>query len=239
MTTRYFFFVLLAVGLAGSAWAAPFTGTFTKITSTDDLTTGYYVIVGSESASNSDYAMGSTVKSGHINGVYLEEITDGTTITNPDNAIVYLITSVGPNTYTFQTMLVPETDLYVYRVNNTSGGGLKIDPTYASYITCGGYDSESPIGFEFTFDGEGNNNKLQFNSSVGALYFANYSGYYTTTSTPVRLFKLEENQDPGSATEVENTEMEMQAKKIVRDGQILILRGEHTYTIQGQEIIVP
>ena len=41
--------------------------------------------------------------------------------------------------------------------------------------------------------------------------------------------------DPGSATEVENTEIEMQAKKIVRDGQILILRGEHTYTIQGQK----
>ena len=96
MTTRYFFFVLLAFGFAGSVWAAPFTGTFTKITSTDDLTTGYYVIVGSESsAENADYAMSCEIDNNNRVKVSYISITDGNTITDPSDEVVYYITKKG------------------------------------------------------------------------------------------------------------------------------------------------
>ena len=223
MTTRYFFFVLLAVGFAGSVWAAPFTGTFIKITSTDDLTTGYYVIAASEDARASYmFVMGSEVKNNRITGVDGSLTRISTTITNPDNSIVYRITKK-KNKYTF------------YNVGRS--GWLYFDGTkiniYTDSVsfTCD-YNSDSPIGFKFSYFYD-DTYKLQYNN--GQYGFSVYSGNYSIDMTPVRLFKLEESQDPGSATEVENTEMEMQAKKIVQDGQILILRGERTYTIQGQK----
>ena len=231
MTTRYFFFVLLAVGFAGSVLAAPFTGTFTKITSTDDLTTGYYVIAASESASTSpNYIMGSTIAGGLVLGIE-KSLTDSTVITNPDSVAVYLITKKGNKYYQYYSFYSVVETKYLYQTSSSSKSmGLS---TESVEFTCAGYNESSPIGFKFTLNGSSN---MYFKYYDETHVFANYSGEsYMRTNAPVRLFKLVENPDPGSATEVEKTEMEMQAKKIVRDGQILILRGEHTYTIQGQK----
>ena len=42
--------------------------------------------------------------------------------------------------------------------------------------------------------------------------------------------------EPGPATDVENTEVETKAQKVLRNGQILILRGDAVYTITGVRV---
>ncbi len=42
--------------------------------------------------------------------------------------------------------------------------------------------------------------------------------------------------EPGPATDVENTEVETKAEKVLRNGQILILRGDAVYTITGVRV---
>lgn len=46
-------------------------------------------------------------------------------------------------------------------------------------------------------------------------------------------FKADESEDP---SDIEKTENSVKAVKILRDGQIFILRGEKIYTLQGQEV---
>ena len=143
-------FAMLALGV-GNAWAETYTGDFVKITSVNELTTGYYVIVASESASANSYAVGSTVNSNkRIDGVAVTIVNDK--ITNPDNKIVYYITKVGSK-YTFQNV---NTSQYLYQASTTSGKGMGF---YASSkeITCAGYNTTDPIGFKFTLDGASNN----------------------------------------------------------------------------------
>ncbi len=181
--------MLTTVG-SGNAWGANVTGTFTKITSTDALTTGYYIIVGSEDASqkvsgatvaNPNYALGNAVDNNkRVTGVSVT-ITSGTTISNPDEALVYLITKSSSN-YTFLNV---NTNKYLYQAGTTKGGGMGFQAASANF-TCAGYNSSSPHGFKFTLDGASNNIFKYHNQSK---FFANYTGDYSTSMTPVRLFK--------------------------------------------------
>lgn len=169
----------------GSVTAGTFTGTFTKITSTDDLTTGYYIIAASEDAMYSYYAMGTTVSSGHINGVQIT-ITDSTTITNPDSTIVFLITKNNGN-YTFKNIKLAQN---VYQALS-SNEKLEYRDIRAN-IACAGYRTDSPKGFRFNLN-QGSANIFKYNGTVGKYYFSNYSSssYSVDGYTPVRLFKLE------------------------------------------------
>ena len=84
-------------------------------------------------------------------------------------------------------------------------------------------------GLQFTVTGLDSN--TQYGYSVTAKdandqTVATYSGEFTTTG--------------GIATGIDNIQgNEVQSKKFVRNGQIFILRGDKTYTLTGQEIIVP
>ena len=224
MTTRHFFSVLLAVCFAGSVWAEQFTGTFTKITSTDDLTTGYYVIAASESTSRSYmFVMGSEVKNNRITGVDYSLTSSSTIITDPDNTIVYRITKKN-NKYTFYS---------VARSGWLYFDGTNISITVDSASFACTYNSDSPIGFKFSYIYD-NTKKIQYNDEKYG--FSVYPGNYTTYMTPVRLFKLVEEPDPGSATSLDQTEKATLATKILRDGRLIILRGNSVFTAQGQKV---
>ena len=181
--------MLFTIGV-GNGWGTAVTGTFNKITSTDALTTGYYIIVGSEDASqkvsgetvaNPNYALGNAVDNNkRVTGVSVT-ITSGTTISNPDEALVYLITKSSSN-YTFLNV---NTNTYLYQAGTTNGKGMGFKDTSANF-TCAGYNGSSPTGFKFTLDGA-SNNIFKYNNQY--TYFSNYSGSYSTSATPVRLFK--------------------------------------------------
>ena len=173
-------FAMLALGVT-NAWAETYTGDFEKITSVNELTTGYYVIVASESSSNKNFAVGSTVNTNkRIEGVSVTISSDK--ISNPDDAIVYYVTKVGTK-YTFQNV---NTSKYLNQASTTSGKGMGFSAD-SKEITCAGYNTNSPIGFKFTLNGASNNFFKWNNSSK---WFANYANDYSTTMAPVRLYKL-------------------------------------------------
>jgi hypothetical protein len=85
-------------------------------------------------------------------------------------------------------------------------------------------------GLQFTVTGLNSGTQYGYNltaKDANDQTVATYSGEFTTTSE-------------GEATGFENVQgNNVQCTKVVHDGQILILRGDKTYTLTGQEIIVP
>ena len=179
--------MMLMLFSSGATWATAYSGTFKKITSTSDFTTGYYVVAASESASsNADYALGNSVDANkRMTGVSVS-ISSGTTITNPDDAIVWYITVSSTNSGTTFTMKNVSNNKFLYQTSTTSGKGMGLKDASTSLILSG-YNTNSPIGFKFTLNG-GSNYFFKYNSS--SKWFANYANAYSTSMTPVRLFKL-------------------------------------------------
>lgn len=61
--------------------------------------------------------------------------------------------------------------------------------------------------------------------------------YKATTTGAVYVYAyVRKYVEPGPATDVENTEVETKAEKVLRNGQILILRGDAVYTITGVRV---
>ena len=81
-------------------------------------------------------------------------------------------------------------------------------------------------GLQFTVTGLNSNTQYGYNliaKDANNQPIATYSGEFTTTGE--------------IATGIDNIQgNEVQSKKFVRNGQILILRGDKTYTLQGQEV---
>ena len=81
-------------------------------------------------------------------------------------------------------------------------------------------------GLQFTVTGLDSNTQYGYSltaKDANEQPIASYSGNFTTTSE-------------GIATGVDNTAVESEITKILRNGEVLILRGDKTYTIQGQEV---
>ena len=74
---------------------------------------------------------------------------------------------------------------------------------------------DSGTTYSYTMTAKGNNGNV----------LKTESGTFTTTGDAQGVEEVLSNQVPST--------------KILRDGQILILRGEKVYTLTGQEIIVP
>lgn len=61
--------------------------------------------------------------------------------------------------------------------------------------------------------------------------------YKTSTAGAVYVYAyVRKYVEPGPATDVENTEVETKAQKVLQNGQILILRGDAVYTITGVRV---
>lgn len=88
--------------------------------------------------------------------------------------------------------------------------------------------------YTFSFADGTNTRYLAFNKTDGNNYFAYYSG----TNQIYKLTLVKEGKN-GTTTAIEENESQpntQTATKILRNGQILILRGDKTYTLQGQEV---
>ena len=176
--------LVLTIGV-GQMWGATYSGSFVNYTGT--LIDGYYLIVASNSASsNANYAMGSTADSNkRIAGTSVT--ISSNTISNPNDQLVFLIESNAAGTgFCFKNY---NTSNYVFYAANSSGKSLNYGTT-AYYHTLSGYNSTSPVGYKFTIAGTaaGSNNVLKYNTSNK--WFSGYSGAYSTSMTPVRLFRL-------------------------------------------------
>ena len=85
--------------------------------------------------------------------------------------------------------------------------------------------------YTFSFADGTDTRYLALNATAGNNYFA----YYKGTNQIYRLTLVKEGEN-GSTVGVENLVEQPIVTKILRDGQILILRGDKTYTLTGQEV---
>lgn len=174
---------------------------FKKITSAEQLASGDYVIVGSESASVSpNYAMGNTLVDGYLKGQSTDQFisVSGDIISSAADDRVWTIVVDG-ETCTFQNK---GNGKYLYQSDNAINK-LAFDDTPHT-ITFAGYNSTSPIGFKFTLNGE-SRNILKYSASEKV--FTNYAGDYSTNFTPLRLYrKLVPIAFSETCTSVENTD---------------------------------
>ena len=88
-------------------------------------------------------------------------------------------------------------------------------------------NSDGSVTFSYVADTETRYLSL---ATAGNDYFV----FYANTNQFTHLLMLPKGQD--ITTPISIIEAIPQAKKILRDGQILILRGEKVYTLQGQEV---
>lgn len=93
------------------------------------------------------------------------------------------------------------------------------------------------------FVADGSNGYFVRNLGNSNAMFKYHSGnaaikpYKATTTGAVYVYAyVRKYVEPGPATDVENTEVETKAQKVLRNGQILILRGDAVYTITGVRV---
>lgn len=110
----------------------------------------------------------------------------------------------------------------------TSGNSANLDAT-GKDLTI---QQQTDGTYTFSFIEGDNTRYLALNKTVGNDYFA----YYNGTNQIYKLTLVKEGYS-GTTTSIEGVSPEeVKATKILRDGQIYILRGDKTYTLQGQEM---
>lgn len=108
----------------------------------------------------------------------------------------------------------------------TSGNTANLDAT-GKELTIQQADGT----YTFSFADGADTRYLALNATAGNDYFA----YYKGTNQIYRLTLVKEGEN-GSTVGVENIVEQPSATKVLMNGQILILRGNKTYTITGQEV---
>lgn len=93
------------------------------------------------------------------------------------------------------------------------------------------------------FEADGNKGYFVRNLGNSDAMFKYHAGnavikpYKTSTTGAVYVYAyVRKYVEPGPATDVENTEVETKAQKVLQNGQILILRGDAVYTITGVRV---
>ncbi len=150
------------------------TGTFTKITSLSDLTDGYYVI-----AFGTTYAMSNS----YVSSTYLDRLaispTGGNTITNPDETIVWRITTDG----TKKTIYSEDTDKYISYTG--SSNNVQVVSAVSSDNQRWTFNYVSNL---FTITNAALTTRLlQYNNNSGSYRFVCYTG----SQQNLTLYKLQ------------------------------------------------
>ena len=168
------FLTLLTLSV-GQMWG--YTGTFSAYTNAT-LIDGLYVIGASTSASsNSSYCAGTSVNTGRLTGQSL-------TTTNPADGIVWIIEETEDG-WTFKNY--GDQTKYIKQTSTTSGKGMSVGTT-VGYFTLAGYNSSSPVGYRFTSSDQNSTNFFKYNA--GSKWFSNYANAYSTSMTPVTLYRV-------------------------------------------------
>ena len=199
----------------------------------------------------------------HVVGAQMfSKVTDPTTLAEKDTIILALYTVpviAGARdgkklTVLLNDVTVTETEAYADNAcrmvlgteKNKEGFTLTIVGGKTIAVASGGNDivdanTQNCKFWEFVADGTngyfvrnlGNTNAM-FKYHAGNAAIKPYKA--TTTGAVYVYAYVRKYVEPGPATVVENTEVETKAEKVLRNGQILILRGDAVYTITGVRV---
>ena len=126
------------------------------------------------------------------------------------------------NAATYELVIKDKNGNVVYTLIFNANGQL----TQIAFNAPARNNTAQAEGFAFTVTGLSSNTQYGYSltaKDANEQPIATYSGSFTTTSE-------------GIATGVDNTAVESEITKILRNGEVLILRGGKTYTIQGVEV---
>ena len=208
------------------------TNNYAKITTTDDLATGNYIVVGYYNSSKY-YAMKNDTKANYSYYIDTKEVTPSSDIINTtDGSIIWKLTVDG-SSLSFYNEAASK---YVYLYQN--------DTHYNVGFTTNTSDN---INFTYTVSG----GSWDFVSTVLTGYhlesYGKYSEFsaHTAAGDPIYLYKQQE-ENTGTTyyssvvsctgTAIENSEVETSFMKILRNGQVLIIRDGKTYNVLGQPV---
>lgn len=202
---------------------------YKKITSTSELTTGNYIVVGYKS--NSYYAMQNTLKGQFY--ISQQQVTpNANVITTTDGDIIWLITVTGNNLSFYNEAIGKYVHLYESGTHHNAG-----------------FTTSSSDNINFTYSVS--NGSWDFVNTAMTGYHLEYYGQYsefttyTSAGDPIYLYKQQEestsltyyssvvNCEPSA---IENNVIGDKAIKVIENGQIVIIRGNEKYTIFGQKI---
>ena len=199
----------------------------------------------------------------HVVGAQMfSKVTDASTLAEKDTIILALYTvpviaGARDNkklTVLLNDVTVTETEAYADNAcrfvlgteKNQAGFTLTIVGGKTIAVASGGNDivdanTQNCKFWEFVADGTngyfvrnlGNTNAM-FKYHAGNAAIKPYKA--TTTGAVYVYAYVRKYVEPGPATDVENTEVETKAQKVLRNGQILILRGDAVYTITGVRV---
>lgn len=199
----------------------------------------------------------------HVVGAQMfSKVTDASTLAEKDTIILALrtvpvIAGARDNkklTVLLNDVTVTETEAYADNAcrmvlgteKNKDGYTLTIVGGKTIAVASGGNDivdanTQNCKFWEFVADGNngyfvrnlGNNNAM-FKYHAGNAAIKPYKA--STTGAVYVYAYVRKYVEPGPATGVENTEVETKAQKVLRNGQILILRGDAVYTITGVRV---
>ncbi|MBQ7382203.1 MAG: Ig domain-containing protein [Paludibacteraceae bacterium] len=199
----------------------------------------------------------------HVVGAQMfSKVTDASTLAEKDTIILALRTVpviAGARdgkklTVLLNDVTVTETEAYADNAcrmvlgteKNKDGYTLTIVGGKTIAVASGGNDivdanTQNCKFWEFVADG--NNGYFIRNLGNTNAMFKYHAGnaaikpYKATTTGAVYVYAyVRKYVEPGPATDVENTEVETKAQKVLRNGQILILRGDAVYTITGVRV---
>ena len=206
--------------------ASALTNNYQQITKASELTTGNYVIAGY----NTNYYALSTVPKAtfYLDGISVTPNED--IITTTGDSIIWKITVNGD-----QVTIYNETKGYIYIEQSGKYYNIKLgDNTTSNKFTYGVSDDS------WTFTSVTYPQVIEYYATGGRWTF------YSTPDAPIYLFKQKTDPDvtviyttsPSCLpTDFEEQSSEKASvRKIFRDGQLFIIRGEKVYTIQGLQI---
>ena len=197
---------------------------YEKISLLNELTDGNYVVAG-----DGAYALKNTV----YNNYYLSTqpvSPSNNAITNPGAAIIWQLTR-SDNTISFYNAAVAKY-AYLYKAGSYYDVGLR-DEVYWFNV------SVTNDNWSFEASDYAGQYMVYFIYSGNTHEFAAKS----SSSTTIKLYKqgtisttYYSSESCGSTTDIENTTIVPVAQKLLRNGQIVIIRGEAVYTITGERI---
>ena len=150
--------------------------------------------------------------------------TDGTvTVTPSDNEAVF-VWRADESAASYNLEIRKDGEVFCTLIFNANGQLTSIAFAPARNRQTHRAAEQTAAGFRFTVTGLSESTRYTFGMTVKDAANATlqtYTGEFNTT---------------GVATDVDNATTDTVVQKIIRDGQVLILRGDKTYTVMGVEV---
>ncbi len=165
-------------------------------------------------------------------GEYNTHSADGTVLTPANNVVTFVDTKSGNATRDIETVLTAE-QAAVYTMEHTLGAWAATAKADATQAVCdlGNIEDEGI----YLVEAQNGNAELMLGSKLKDEVFPEDAGITVRKANARGGFGFKAGEEPQGVDNIQAGEA-VKAVKIIRDGQVIIVRGEKEYSIFGQEV---